>query len=238
MKFKGIKLSGRTLALLTAALVMLGSGGVLGTRAALSAETGDRLADFGTDAISVALYEGSKSKTIADGGAIYADLGDSVEPGMTYSDEVGVVNDGAAPEYVRVIVRKSWTAPNAETKDTKLDPSIIELTYDESKWNAVKGLSDEETIYYYKPGALAANDSAALFTSLRISGKVASKADGIDVVTEEQGDEKVTITTYSYKYNGYTFKIEAEAQSVQTHHYDDAIKSVWGVSAGETGISF
>ena len=36
-------------------------------------------------------------------------------------------------------------------------------------------------------------------------------------------------TTPAYKYNGYTFHIDAEVDAVQTHNAKDAIKSAWGV---------
>ena len=35
--------------------------------------------------------------------------------------------------------------------------------------------------------------------------------------------------TYSYKYDGYTFHVDAEVDAVQTHNAKDAIKSAWGV---------
>ena len=36
---------------------------------------------------------------------------------------------------------------------------------------------------------------------------------------------------YEYKYNGYSFVVEAEVQAIQTHNAVDAIKSAWGVDA-------
>ena len=41
--------------------------------------------------------------------------------------------------------------------------------------------------------------------------------------------EKGKSITYTYKYNGYTFHIDAEVDAVQTHNAKDAIKSAWGV---------
>ena len=146
MRIKGTKLSNRTLALLAAALLLLGTGGVFGSRAALGVQSDERVTGIATDSLSVALYEGSASNTLDDDATLLEDLGDSVEPGRPYSCEVGVLNDGVADEYVRVIVRKYWTPPEGEDKDLELDPAIIELTTDSSNWNEVKGLRDEEPI--------------------------------------------------------------------------------------------
>ena len=57
----------------------------------------------------------------------------------------------------------------------------------------------------------------------------------VDSKTEDGGTK--TVITYTYEYDGYTFNVEAEAQSVQTHHASDAIKSVWGVNASVSGDS-
>ena len=34
---------------------------------------------------------------------------------------------------------------------------------------------------------------------------------------------------YEYKYDGYSFNLEAEVNAVQTHNAAEAIKSAWGV---------
>ena len=50
------------------------------------------------------------------------------------------------------------------------------------------------------------------------------------IITKSWQDEKGNKTiTYTYKYNGYTFHIDAEVDAVQTHNAKDAIKSAWGV---------
>ena len=50
-----------------------------------------------------------------------------------------------------------------------------------------------------------------------------------DVTKHVTESEKGKTITYTYKYNGYTFHIDAEVDAVQTHNAKDAIKSAWGV---------
>ena len=57
MKFKGTKLSKRTVALFAAAILLLSSGGFMGVKAAPAITGNDHEADFGLDAISVQLLE-------------------------------------------------------------------------------------------------------------------------------------------------------------------------------------
>mgnify|MGYP000974468329 CR=1 FL=1 len=49
------------------------------------------------------------------------------------------------------------------------------------------------------------------------------------LATEWHVSEDGKTITYTYKYNGYTFHIDAEVDAVQTHNAKDAIKSAWGV---------
>lgn len=39
----------------------------------------------------------------------------------------------------------------------------------------------------------------------------------------------------TYAYDGYNFQLEAEADAVQTHNAQDAIKSAWGVDVDVDG---
>ena len=42
-------------------------------------------------------------------------------------------------------------------------------------------------------------------------------------------------STTTYAYDGYNFQLEAEADAVQTHNAQDAIKSAWGVDVDVDG---
>lgn len=71
------------------------------------------------------------------------------------------------------------------------------------------------------PKAVKAGDTTpALSDTLRIDPKIA---------TDVEKTVKDKTITYTYKYNGYTFHIDAEVDAVQTHNAKDAIKSAWGV---------
>ena len=90
----------------------------------------------------------------------------------------------------------------------------------------------ERTVLYYTKALKAGKPTPALSDTLRINPSIAS-----DVTKVPKGK---TIT-YTYKYNGYTFHIDAEVDAVQTHNAKDAIKSAWGVdvnvSDDETTLS-
>ena len=241
MKIKGIKPSKRTVALLAAAILLLSSGGIMGTSAALNITTeGDRAYDatIATDQLSVALTE--NGNVLGEGATLFEKLQKSgVEPGMPYTDTIGVKNNGQADEYIRVVVRKYWTNPDGD-KDTKLDPDLIELEKADG-WTKKSGGSPETAIYYYANPVSTEDtkdEAITLFESVRINDSIAKEKtiyfngkEVSEIPTEGEG----TIT-YKYKYNGYTFNVEAEAQSVQTHNAEDAIKSVWGVDAASVGI--
>lgn len=237
MKFRNTKLSKRTVALFAAAVILLTSGSAFSTRAALNVISDDYDATITLDQLSVALTENGQTVE----GELYSSIGEKVEPTRTYEDAVGVKNDGEADEYVRVIVRKYWTDKDGN-KTTKLDPSYIELGLNKSAgWVVKEGEKADasvETTFYYYPKALAAGESAALFDTLKISGAVQEEGKGKTVEGVTDGKATTTIITYTYEYDGYSFNVEAEAQSVQTHHGEDAVQSVWGVDPGDTGISF
>lgn len=241
MKIKGIKPSKRTVALLAATILLLSSGGIMGTNAALNITTeGDRAYDatIATDRLSVQLIENGEE--LDDEATLFAELQESgVEPGMPYKETIGVKNNGQAAEYIRVVVRKYWTDPDGN-KDTKLKPSLIELT-ESSGWTKKSGGSEETAIYYYAE-PVKKDGEINLFESVRINDSIANEktiyfdeGEGPQVVDKIPTTGTGTIT-YEYKYNGYTFNVEAEAQSVQTHNAKEAIKSVWGVDAGSVGI--
>ena len=68
-------------------------------------------------------------------------------------------------------------------------------------------------------------DAPVCADTILIDGAVASKASK-ETVKSENGYTTVTTT---YRYDGVTFNLEAQADAVQTHNAKDAIKSAWGV---------
>jgi hypothetical protein len=238
MKFKGTNLSKRTMALLTAGMVMLGAGGVTLAVPNITSENYD--AQLRQDALEVQLLENGThvgSDDDANPGAIYGSI-DKVEPGKAYDDVISVKNSGAADAYVRVIVRKYWADSESGKKALDLTPSMIKLD-PESGWKEVTSADQPEYYIYYYQNVLKGTrdgnggDEATLFKTLRIDPKV--KTDGMEVSETKKGNK--TIITYTYTYDGVSFGVEAEVQAVQTHNGKAAIKSVWGVDAASVGIN-
>jgi hypothetical protein len=72
-----------------------------------------------------------------------------------------------------------------------------------------------------------------LFNELTIDGAVAelgNKETTTTTTTQGPDNQKVTVITYRYDYDDFTFYIEADVQAIQTHNGTDALKSMWGVS--------
>ena len=249
MKFKGTNLSKRTVALLAAALVLLGSSGVMGAKAAPNITANNPYdAQLQLNSVAVDLTEqvaGGEVKTVSDG-ALTLTNDKTLSVGKAYDDVIGVANNGAADEYVRVIVRRYWT--DADGKRLDLSPEYIELTAD-SSWTKVSGINEEYSIYYLT--SPLSNDKTdgknqkTLFTGFRINEAVKTEGKKIMIGKKEyDSDEKAAeaagagdVKTYTYTYNGVKFNVEAEAQSVQTHNSAEAIKSLWGVDAASIGIT-
>lgn len=176
----------------------------------------------------------------------------TVEPGKTYPEEIkvrngsGEENKSDIPQYVRLTVRKYWvkTTKGADgketrTKDTTLSPNLIKLSfgkddYNKSAWilnsSENKGSSETQT-YYYKKILKGGETSEPLFDSLTIDKSVADvKCEETTSKVEKPNGKSVTVITYKYDYDGYTFFVEADVQAIQTHNVNDAIGALWGVS--------
>lgn len=236
------KISKKTVALFAAALVLLTSSGVMGTRAVpgIQSDIFDR--GIQLDSLAVQILDNSGAEvgvkyepnTGLEENKLYTELGETIVPGEKYKSKVSVKNTGAADEYVRVVVRKYWT--DDEGKKTDVKPELIELALAESagyKWTAVKE-NTETTVYYLNKMLAAGSDPVDLFSGIRINEEVVTL--GRKVKTSETTEDGVTTINYTYEYDGLKFNVEAEAQSVQTHSAEEAIKSVWGVDAGSVGI--
>ena len=168
-----------------------------------------------------------KSKTV---GTLAGYLNGNIEPGKAYREEIAARNKQDIPVYARITVRKYWLKKDGKTKATDLSPDMIKLTYEGEEYNtsAWKENPDERTsesrTYYYLSQIPASGDSEQLFNRLSIDSAV------LDDVTENSTEKDgVTTYTYTYKYDGYTFMIEADVQAIQTHNANDAIKSQWGI---------
>ena len=142
-------------------------------------------------------------------------------PGKKYNEAISVKNSGTIDTFVRVIITKSWQDKEGK-KNPKLSPDLIELNFlTDNGWQIAKDQSTtERTVLYYTKAVAAGDSTPALSDTIRIKPSIAKD------VTKHVDDNTIT---YTYKYNGYTFHIDAEVDAVQTHNAKDAIKSAWGV---------
>lgn len=190
-------------------------------------------------------YLGYENKDVHDGDTPAYKVGTpgKVDPGRTYKEELSARNGNNVDEYVRIIVRKYWVNKEKK-KSTVMDPALIKLTYNGSAYNnsawAVnpKEHTVESDTYYLKNKLGAGADSALLFNELTIDKSVADLGNKKTTTTKESrgpDNQEVTVITYSYDYDDFTFYIEADVQAIQTHNATDAVKSLWGVSNVSAG---
>lgn len=233
--------------LLGASAVLLIGSSIGSTRAALTYYSEDYAAQVDMSSIGVTLLENGEAVSSRDytedgawtgesEGVLLENLlgeGEKFTPGKTYDEEISVQNSGNIDTFVRVILTKSWK-DDGGAKDTALSPDLIELGLNEdSGWIQADVESSPERVVLYYSRALAPGESTeALCDSIRIDESIAQ-----DVEEVREGN---TIR-YIYKYDGYSFALDAEVDAVQTHNAEDAIKSAWGVdvtvSDDETTLS-
>lgn len=244
--------------LFVCSLALLTATTVLGAQALPSQQSGEYTSDLQMYEIGIAIQEGDEEtdvwKDIAtepgvtSNGAFQSIIDAGIVPGVIYDDNFRVKNTGTIDEYVRVVIYKYWT--DNGKKDFSADAGLIDLGLSDSENWIVdeKNSTDEKTIliYAYPISAASITDEGetvsagttdVFLESLSINGDI--KKDYKVIEKTEHTDKGATYTTivYDYAYNGKGFKIELEADGVQTHHAEDAIKSAWGrdVSIADDG---
>lgn len=223
--------------ILTAAALLLVGSTVGSTRAALTYYSENYSAQMNMQSIGVSLLENDKVvssrdyvsndewKGTSEGELLTNLLGkdDTFTPGKKYEEAISVQNSGNIDTFVRVIITKSWKNKEGK-KNTELSPDLIELNFlTDNGWQiAADQSTTERTVLYYSNAVTAGDTTPALSDTIRINPSIASD------VTKHVSEDGRSIT-YTYKYDGYTFHIDAEVDAVQTHNAKDAIKSAWGV---------
>ena len=221
--------------ILTAAALLLVGSTVGSTRAALTYYSENYSAQMNMQSIGVSLLVNDKVvssrdyvsnnewKGTSEGTLLTNLLGkdETFTPGKKYNEAISVKNSGTIDTFVRVIITKSWQDKEGK-KNPKLSPDLIELNFlTDNGWQIAKDQSTtERTVLYYTKAVAAGDSTPALSDTIRIKPSIAKD------VTKHVDDNTIT---YTYKYNGYTFHIDAEVDAVQTHNAKDAIKSAWGV---------
>ena len=147
---------------------MIAIGSVGTTQAALTYFSDDYRAYANVSSIRVGLVEegeliaGGKEEYNKDNTTSYNANGvltfpniDKLVLGQTYDENVSARNIGDYDQYLRVHVYKSWYVKNEDgsytKKDTKMDPSLIELTYNtKENWilDSSASTKERETLYY------------------------------------------------------------------------------------------
>lgn len=240
MKNRRNKFSARTLALFAAAILLMSTGGLMGTRAALNVISPNGDATLETNAIDIDVVDADDS--VVEQSDLMGGI-DKVIPGRNYDKTVKVKNN-AADAYVRVVVTKYWEDDKGE-KTNEIEPTQIMLmnsgvNITDAKWTSGGGWirstaesTPETEVFYYSSMLKSGATSDPLFTQVRVNENVLA-----DFSTkEEKVDKNHTNITYEYTFNGYSLCISAEAQAVQTHSAVKAMKSLWGVDASMSGDS-
>ncbi|SDB34783.1 hypothetical protein SAMN02910298_01699 [Pseudobutyrivibrio sp. YE44] len=232
------------LVVLAAGLVIILASSVGATRAAVIYQDRAKQVNFETSKVSVDIFESSDEsnlKSISEDGVLeFPAIGDTVKIGQKYDEYIDVVNDSKLyKEYVRVKVRKYWVKDVDGTleKDTSLDPELIQLDIDESKWfrNADEH-TDEQDVYYLTAPLPSGKDNVdgevlnevRFINGLTIDDKVTRLVNTEDAYTEDGIAISGTIQN-KYIYDNASFYVELEVDAVQSHNAEAAIYGAWGI---------
>lgn len=239
MKKKNKIFSALPVTLLAASAVLLAGSTVGSARAALTYYSENYAAEVTVSSIGVSLMENGKVVASRDynhsndqwneqsGKLLENTFEDGkLSPGKVYTEELSVTNSGSIDNYVRVTLYKSWMDENGD-KVTTLAPDLIKLNgLGGEGWIIDENSSTEErTVLYYTRPVPAGTGTPNLMDTIAVDKVIADK---VEKIPRQDAAGNATIT-YKYKYDGYSFNLDAEVDAVQTHNAEDAIKSAWGV---------
>ena len=218
--------------LLLAAVALLLFAGIGSARSAL-VESDKYETQIATRNIDLTINENGKA--VAEDGALLKSLlkdGETLKVGQMYPESLTVTNTGDIDQYVRVTIYTYWT--DAGGKRVDLDPDLIKTVFGSDKdWVVSKSDSTKErTVLYYTKPLKPGETTSDVITKVGLDQKVA-KLITQDPVKQESGaadeDAAYTDITTTYDYNGVQFGIRADADGIQTHSAEKAIRSAWGV---------
>lgn len=238
---------GVSLCAIALGVLLLGTSTVGGARAALlfNTEANPYTANMQLNQIKVELKadEGDKDANKDD---LLGALGSEPKPGVAYPEKLWVQNPETTDkdpkdavnidEYVRVTIRRYWvkTANGVETKQTQLDPSLIELklggkllsldanadAFAADGWIEDKASrTAERIVLYYQTPITSGGKTNPFCDSVTISPSAALRVDA-------KGD---------YLYNGMEPKLEVTVDAIQNNHADEAALSAWGAKLSMSG---
>ena len=211
--------------LLAAALLLTVFSGVQTSRATLTYYSQDYTVDADLKNIGIALVE--------NGAAVddlllshLCDEDGRMIPGKAYAEDLRVRNDGTIDMFVRVILRCYWVDDNGKRVD--LSPDLVVLNGADGSWQRDPSSDTAESaVWYYKKLLKPGEVSDRFNTTITLDPEV---AEAYTVTADGK-------TIESYLYDGYHLALDVEANGVQTHNAEDAIKSAWGVDVAVSGSS-
>ncbi len=239
------------LLVLAVGLIVVFASTIGATRAAVIYQDRAKQVNFETSKVSVDLFESSDEtnrESVSESGILeFPAIGDTVKIGEKYNEFVDVSNESKLyKEYVRVKVRKYWVKDVDGTlqKDTSLDPSLIELDIDGSKWfKNTDESTPEEDVYYLTsvlPSAKDNTDGKVLnevrfINGITINDKVTRVVNTEDALNDDGVAISGTIQN-KYTYDSASFYVELEVDAVQSHNAEAAIYGAWGVRTECTAV--
>ncbi len=221
------------------------------TRAAITYSNNAEQVDFSTSKLSVDIQELQDGKyvSVSDGNLTFPGIAEEMNTndddktndipfkvGKQYPEAVQVVNTstGKYSEYVRVMVRRSWTESDGETKDLVLDPSLIQLGVNTLEWIEDESDATTEGQAFYCKKPLGAGESSAFLKTITIDNKIVNFVKTVDA-KDENGNTITGTVVNEYKYDNKRFFVELRVDAVQAHNASEAILGAWGVEVSFDG---
>lgn len=148
------------------------------------------------------------------------DVNGNLKIGKKYPYEISVKNSGEIDTYVRIILKKSMYNKDGEkATDLSLDALDLHLLNSDD-WIVDETVTTKDRmVMYYKKILLVGETTTSLTDYIRIDDSILWKAE------EKNGYATIMM---DYTYDGISFAIDIEADAVQTHNAEDAIRSAWG----------
>ena len=230
MKMNQKSFSVKPVLLLSASVLLLLGSTVGSTKAALTYYSENYGVEAQVSRIGVTLNENGEKISYRDyteSSQWREDRGKLLANVLGENEKIVLGNSGSIDSFVRMVITKYWQDADG-MKDTKLSPDLIRLNcLTDNGWVMdEKASTPERTILYYTNLLTPGETTPSLSDALQIDAAVSRKVK--ETITKEDENGYQTIETV-YEYDGYRFYIEAEADAVQTHNAQEAIKSAWGV---------
>ena len=157
---------------------------------------------------------------------------ENIIPGKTYTEELSARNTGDTDEYIRVLVTRRWikvvknedgTTTVTEIPETELDPSLIQLTLNDSDWILAPTTGNKEQIILYGKQIVRASETVMFNSQISVNAKIASS------LTHTETENGSVVSSYDYGADSVQLQLIAEVDAVQVNNAQDAILSAWGV---------